>query len=122
MLHIYTAKTQPATAWIDSSGEVEVRGGWKPKEMIYCERCMTRRPARDCVVQCFYDWLRIWCADGKGCQAPEVLAEKRRAAHMNRSRAQQARRAREASSNAKAQGGEPPCGEASPGATGSAAG
>lgn len=99
MLHIYTAKMQPATNYLDECGEVSFRGGWKPKELIYCECCMTRRPARDCVVQCYYDGMRIWCADGKGCQDPEVIAEKRRAAHMNRSRAQQARRAREASSN-----------------------
>ena len=26
-LHIYTAKMQPATSWIDSSGEVEISGG-----------------------------------------------------------------------------------------------
>ena len=104
MLHIYTAKKQPATDYLDQCGEVEFRGGWKPEEMIRAQCCWKKRPAKNCVVQCFYDGLYVWCAEGYGCKHPQAIATKRRREHMNRSLAQQARRAREASSNAKVNG------------------
>ena len=104
MLHIYTAKKQPATDYLDQCGEVEFRGGWKPEEMIRAQCCWKKRQAKNCVVQCFYDGLYVWCAEGHGCKHQQTMAAKRRREHMNRSRAQQARRAREASSNAELRG------------------
>ena len=100
MLHIYSAKMQPATAYLDQCGEVEIRGGWKPDEMIRSECCGKLRPAKNCAVQCYYDGMRVWCADGHGCKHQQAIARKRRQEHMARSRAQQARRAREKASNA----------------------
>lgn len=104
MLHIYTAPMQPATDYEDGHGEMRWRGGWKPEEMIRCECCGKKRPAKHCVVQCYYDGLRLWCAPGHGCKDPQAIATKRRREHMNRSRAQQARRAREKTPNAKSTG------------------
>lgn len=99
MRHIYTAKTQPATAWVDRCGEVEFRGGWEHGRLLRCQCCWKKRRADRCVVQCFYDGIYIWCAEGHGCKHPQVVARKRRREHMNRSLAQQARRLREKVSN-----------------------
>lgn len=95
MLHIYTAKHQPATGYLDQCGAVEFRGGWKPEEKIYARCCGKKRSAKNCVVQCYYDGMSIWCADGCGCKHPQAIARKRWLEHMNRSRAQQARREHE---------------------------
>ena len=46
------------------------------------------------VVQCYYDGMDIWCAPGHGCKNPQVIANKRRKEHMNRSRGQQRRYAK----------------------------
>lgn len=95
MLHIYAAQLQPAIAFIDRCGEVELSGGFAPNKLIFTDCCGKKRTARNCVVQCYYDGLRIWCAEGCGCKHPQEIARKCRREHMNRSRAQQARRARE---------------------------
>lgn len=94
-LHVYTAAMQPATAFVDRCGEVEIEGGFDAGTMIYTHCCGKKRLAEKCVVQCFYDGLSIWCAAGHGCKHPGALATKRRREHMNRSRGQQARRLRE---------------------------
>lgn len=95
MLHLYTTSKQLATAWTDHCGEVPLSGGWKPDDMILTECCGKKRKAKNCVVQCYYDGLCVWCADGKGCKHPQAIARKRWNEHMNRSRSQQARRERE---------------------------
>ena len=95
MTHIYTANTQPATGWIDQCGEVEIRGGFDAGEMIRCGCCDKKRPAEDCVVQCYYDGMSVWCAEGKGCKSHAEIEQKRLIAHGNRSRGQIARRAKE---------------------------
>lgn len=97
MLHIYTASIQPATSYVDDCGGVIFRGGFLPEKKIYARCCGKKRSAKNCVVQCFYDGMNIWCAEGSGCKHPQAIARKRRQAHMNRSRAQQARRVRETS-------------------------
>ena len=102
MMHIYTARMQPATNFIDQCGAVEYRGGFKPYEMIYAQCCGKKRPAKNCVVQCYYDGISIWCSEGHGCKNPRSIAAKRWKEHMNRSRAQQARRAREMASALRA--------------------
>ncbi|MCR4319730.1 MAG: hypothetical protein NUV74_05265 [Candidatus Brocadiaceae bacterium] len=107
MLHIYTANMQPATDYLDWCGEVEFRGGFEPEKRIYTDCCGKKRKAKDCVVQCYYDGLGVWCAEGRGCKNPQTIAAKRWREHMKRSHAQQARRAREASSNVKVAGSAP---------------
>ena len=103
-MHIFSAELQPATGFFDQCGEVEFRGGWGPGEMIRCGCCGKKRLAKNCVVQCYYDGLRIWCADGHGCKHPQAIARKRWQEHMNRSRAQQARRSREKTPNVEVSG------------------
>jgi len=95
MTHIYTAALQPATGWIDRCGETELRGGFGVGEMIWCDCCRQKRVAEDCVVQCYYDGLSVWCADGNGCKSPDEIERKRAAEFANRSVAQRARRNRE---------------------------
>ena len=95
MTHIYTANTQPATGWIDQCGEVEIRGGFDAGEMIRCGCCGKKRPAEDCVVQCYYDGMSVWCAHGKGCKDPLVIAAKKAREFCNRKAGQIARRAKE---------------------------
>jgi len=95
MTHIYTAGAQPATGWIDRCDEVEIRGGFGVGEMIWCDCCGQKHPAEDCVVQCYYDGLSVWCAPGKGCKDPVEIARKWLIEHNNRSLAQKARRQRE---------------------------
>lgn len=113
MLHVYTASLQPATDFVDRCGEVEFRGGYYPETMVYCQCCGKKRQAKNCTVQCYYDGLRVWCAEGHGCKHPQAIARKRRQEHMNRSRAQQARRMRERASNVEGNRREPHSGEAS---------
>lgn len=93
-MHIYTANMQPATGYVDQCGEIEFSGGYTPYQLIYCRCCGKKRRAKNCVVQCYYDGLRIWCAEGKGCKNLAAVAARKRKHHMNRSRAQQARWAR----------------------------
>lgn len=99
MIHFYTAKLQPATDYIDDWGDEELRGGFEPDQKLCTDCCGKQREAKDCMVQCYGDGLRIWCAPEKGCKDPQVIAEKKRIERMNRSRAQRARRAREAAVN-----------------------
>jgi len=95
MVSIYTTHMQPATGWIDQCGEVEIRGGFDAGEMIRRGCCDKKRPAEDCVVQCYYDGMSVWCAEGKGCKSHAEIEQKRLIAHGNRSRGQMARRAKE---------------------------
>ncbi len=91
MLHIYTAKFQSATDYLDQCGEVEFRGGFEPEKLIYADCCGKQRPAKDCVVQCYYDGQSIWCAPEKGCKDPQVIAAKKAREFANRSAGQKAR-------------------------------
>lgn len=91
MAHIYTESMQPATSFIDQCGEVEIVGGFAPDLLIFTECCNQKRPAKDCVVQCFYDGMPVWCAPGKGCKDPQVIAEKRAREFANRSAGQKMR-------------------------------
>ncbi len=91
MLHIYTTTKQPATRWVDNCGTIKVQGGWNPEDLLWCECCGKKRMAKNCDVQCYYDGMRIWCANGHGCKNQQAITAKRWKEHMNRSRAQQAR-------------------------------
>ena len=94
-LHIYTANKQPATKFVDTAGNEPLHMGFAPDKLIYTDCCGKKRKAANCVVQCYYDHLAIWCADGHGCKHPVAMQQKSFKAHINRSRAQQGRRARE---------------------------
>lgn len=95
MLHIYTERFQPATAWKDTHSGGPIAMGFAPSCRLVAHCCRQRRRAARCVVQSFYDGLSIWCAEGYGCKHPRVIAARKWREHMNRSRAQRARRARE---------------------------
>ena len=91
MLHIYTESMQPATGWTDvHSGEPMVLG-FEPEELIYTDCCRQKRPAKDCMVQSYYDGIRIWCAPKKGCKDPQFIAAKKAKEFANRSAGQKAR-------------------------------
>ena len=95
MVHIYTAEMQPATGYLDQCGDIVIRGGWEPDAMILCECCGKRYQAKDCVVQCYYDGLKVWCAHEKGCKDPEVIAAKKAQEFANRSAGQKRRWAKQ---------------------------
>lgn len=95
MTHIYTAQMQPATNFIDRCSEVEIVGGFEPNLMIFTDCCNKKRPAKDCVVQCYYDGFRVWCAPEKGCKDPQWIAEKKAREFANRSAGQKKRWAKE---------------------------
>jgi len=92
ILHLYTVAHQPATAYVVQYIGGEVHTGFRPGQWIWCLCCGKKRRAKNCVVQCYYDGMNIWCAPGYGCKHPQEIARKRRKEHMNRSRAQLARR------------------------------
>ena len=91
-IHIYTETMQPATNYTDTHGYEPMQMGFDPEQMIYTECCGKRIPAKDCMVQSYYDALRIWCAPEKGCKDPIVIAERKAKAFANRSAGQKRRR------------------------------
>lgn len=91
MLHIYTETIQPATSWIDTNSSKPIKMGFEPERLIYTECCRKRRPAKDCLVQSYYDGLSIWCAPEKGCNDPQVIAERKAREFANRSAGQKVR-------------------------------
>jgi len=93
-VHLYTGPTQPATDYADLCGGVEVRGGWGAAELIACDCCRNMWHAGRCVVQCYYDGLRVWCAPGFGCKDPVTIAAKRERERANRSAGQKRRYSR----------------------------
>jgi hypothetical protein len=90
-LHIYTASFQPATCWTDNCGTEPFTVHWSAYQLLVCRCCYQRHRAENCVVQCFYDGLNIWCAPGKGCQSKALIASKQRREFRNRSRGQKRR-------------------------------
>ena len=95
-VHIYTAALQPATHWVDNCGPEPMIFEWPAGRLLWCRCCCTRHRAVNCVVQAYYDGLSIWCAHGKGCKDPRVIAAKRRREHRNRSAGQRRRWAKKA--------------------------
>jgi len=94
MLHIYTESMQPATGWTDVHSAEPMQMGFEPDELIYTDCCRQKRQAKDCVVQSYYDGLRIWCAPEKGCKDPQLIAAKKAKEFANRSAGQKSRRAK----------------------------
>lgn len=90
-IHIYTAKHQPATCWTDHCGPEPFTVHWSAGRLLRCHCCYQLHRAANCVVQCFYDGLRVWCAPDKGCKSPAVKAARIRREFRNRSRGQKRR-------------------------------
>lgn len=101
MLHIYTEAMQPATGWTDTHSGKPMQMGFEPERLIYAHCCGKQRPAKDCVVQCHYDGLNIWCAPDQGCKDPQAIAAKRAREFANRSAGQKARWAKASNDTAK---------------------
>ena len=75
-LHIYRAPAQPATRWRDDAA---VRYGaprryWRhtnpPNRLLPTFCCGKRRPAKNLIVQVYYDAIVFRCPAGKGCNVP----------------------------------------------------
>ena len=90
-VHIYTAKSQPATRFTDDNGDTPMSFWWPANRLLWCGCCRKLRPAKNVVVQCYYDGINCWCAPDKGCKHPQVVAAKRRTEFRNRSAGQKAR-------------------------------
>lgn len=91
MLHIYRTDAQPATGWIDTHSGEPIRMGFDQGKLLWCLCCDKQHPASDCVVYSYYDCTLIYCADGRGCKDPQVIAAKKAREFANRSAAQKAR-------------------------------
>jgi hypothetical protein len=92
-VHIYTAGSQPATAYTDDSFDPPMAGGYAPDQMLFCEKCDECWPASQMVIQCYYDGRRIWCAPGHGCKDPARIQAHADRTWARRSYAQKARHA-----------------------------
>ena len=90
-VHIYTAGMQPATSYVDRVTGHELRGGFDPETLLYTQCCNKRRPAKDLLIQIYYDSLPLWCAPGCGCKDPVVIEAKRKKEFENRSAGQKKR-------------------------------
>lgn len=67
-VHIYTAKLQPATRFKDDTGARTfwIRNPGNRLKLTAC--CHERRPAKNLLVQVYYDRNYFWCKEGKGCK------------------------------------------------------
>ena len=78
-LHIYTAPHDSALRYDLNGGgrfgEEEIWQENKPNRKLTAMCCYQRRAAKNLTVQVFYDDIRFWCVEGKGCKSP---VEKRR--------------------------------------------
>lgn len=96
-VHIFTTALQPATKFVmDLDEHGQIKAGYRGGRVLWCGCCHQPRRARNCVVQCFYDGINVWCAPDKGCKAPRLIAAKKRREFRNRSAGQRARWARSA--------------------------
>ena len=91
MIHIYAPALQPATDWIDTHSGEPLHFGFPPDALLDANCCKKKRMAKDCMVQCCYDGLNIFCAQGKGCKDSAEISEKKAREFSNRSAAQRAR-------------------------------
>lgn len=93
--HVFTERLQPATRWIDYHWRKPVITQCPGNLLLWCECCKRRRPAKNCMVQSYYDCLRFWCAAGKGCKSKREINAKKRRAFQNRSAGQKRRHKKE---------------------------
>ena len=90
-LHIYTESRQPATCWTDHHMTPPHTVHWPEEKLLWCLCCNQVHAAKNCVVQSYYDDLKVWCAEGKGCKHPKAIAAKAQRVFRNRSVVQMAR-------------------------------
>lgn len=84
--HLYVAERQPATHYIDDvSPGHRIEFHQPAHALVWCGCCEQKRRAENAVVQIYYDCTLFWCAPGRGCKDPEVIAAKRRREFRNRS-------------------------------------
>ena len=91
MIHFYAPELQPATGWIDTHSGEPMHFGFPPEALIYTNCCNKKRMAKDCMAQCCYDGLNIFCAPGHGCKDQAEICAKKSLEFANRSAAQRAR-------------------------------
>lgn len=67
-LHIYTARRQPLTRYVDpilrEMGARRFMFRTNPRSQVRCHDCKHLRYARNLRIQVYYDMSRIFCADG----------------------------------------------------------
>lgn len=68
MSHIFLSDSQPATSFVDDCDGTRHRCTNPPGRLLWCRKCGKRRPARNLIVQCYYDDRRYFCVKGKGCK------------------------------------------------------
>lgn len=90
-MHIYRTNAQPATAWVDTHSGEPMQMGWPAETPLWCCCCGEQHPASDCVVYSYYDGATVYCAEGRGCKDPQVIAAKKAREFHNRSAGQKAR-------------------------------
>jgi hypothetical protein len=90
-LHIYTTHCQPATRYEDHNIDPPHTFTHPGNSLVWCHCCEKRRPAKNAVVQVYYDGMYFWCAPGKGCKHPDVIAAKARREFRSRSAGQKRR-------------------------------
>jgi hypothetical protein len=90
-VHVYSAPAQPATNYVWDVDGVEHKGGYHQDELLWCSCCNKQHVAADCVVRVYYDGKEAFCAKGKGCKDPEVIAAKKAKEFKNRSEGQKLR-------------------------------
>ena len=92
--HIFRSAMQPATNYADATFDPPMEGGWPPEKMLFCESCDQCWPASQMAVQCYYDGMRLWCAEGHGCKDPARIEAYQERTRARRSIAQIMRHAR----------------------------
>lgn len=70
-IHIYRLNHQPATRFVTVFGDLTSplrRWTHNPAHRtVPTSCCRTRRWAKNCTVQVYYDRVPFWCRPGKGC-------------------------------------------------------
>ncbi|RPH65029.1 MAG: hypothetical protein EHM89_00370 [Acidobacteria bacterium] len=66
MIHVYTAKRQPATRYRVPG--FDYLHTTSPHAFVWCRCCKQRRRARFVELQVYYDMTNAWCRPGKGCK------------------------------------------------------
>jgi hypothetical protein len=66
MIHVYTAKLQPAWDFFDAAALFRMKSS--PLALGWCWRCRRRRRLKNLVVQVYYDQIPSWCANSDECE------------------------------------------------------